>query len=323
MADPAHPTPDALEVRLLALAEAITSELDRRAVAVVDRLVVELERRASGEGSGSTHNLRRRRRRPGPSGPWSGRRQIVVVAAVVIAIVAGTLVASPRARHAVGDLLGVRGIVIRQVPPAPSTTATATSTAPATSGPAVTPALEASSTSTSISTSSSTTLPPLRDLFLGTPVADPTAAATGVRFKVRMLDPAAVGQPTRSAVLTSTATGVVSFVYDPGDRPTILLTQFEGRVEEPLFQKILPAGATVTPASVAGRPGLWLDGPVHQVGYILPDGERDMQELRLAGPTLLWTNDTVTYRIEGVATRAAAVALAENMIAVPGRQPGR
>lgn len=319
MADAPRPTPDALEVRLLALDSALAAELDGRAVAVVDRVASEIEGRDAGGRTSPAQRARRRHRRPGPSGPWSGRRQLAVAAAIVIAIVAGTLVASPRARHAVGDLLGVRGVVIRQVPPVPSTTATATSTAPATSGPAVTLSPDEPPTSTSTGTPPSTTFPPLRDLFLGTPVADPTAAANRVRFKVRMLDPASVGQPTRSAVLTSTATGVVSFVYDPGNRPTILLTQFEGRVDEPLFQKLLPEGATVEPAAVAGRPGLWLDGPVHQVGYTLPDGNVDMQELRLAGPTLLWTVDTVTYRIEGVVTRTAAVALAESMIAVAGR----
>ena len=324
--DVARPTPPPVEVRLLALADALAVDLDGRAVAVADRVMLELDQGGSGERRAPGRRARRGHRPAGPAGPWSRRRQLAIAAAVVIAIVAGTLVASPRARRAVGDLLGVRGVVIRQGPPAPTTTATATATATATSAvpgrTTVDRPPDATSTSTGFpptTTTSSASLSPLQDLFLGTPVADQREAASRVRFALRTLDPAVAGAPTRSAVLATPAGGIVSFVYEPRDRPTILFTQFEATIDQSVFQKLLPEGATVTPAAVGGRPGLWIDGPVHRVGYTLPDGDLDVQELRLAGPTLLWTVGTVTYRIEGVATQAGAVALAEGMVVVPGR----
>jgi hypothetical protein len=47
--------------------------------------------------------------------------------------------------------------------------------------------------------------------------------------------------------------------------------------------------------------------PVTRVGR---DGVPRTETARLAGPTLVWATDTVTYRLEGITTLEEAIAVA-------------
>ncbi len=55
--------------------------------------------------------------------------------------------------------------------------------------------------------------------------------------------------------------------------------------------------------------GLWFPSP-HAVEYIDRHGTERTETARLAAPTLIWTDGTVSYRIEGLSyDDAVAVAL--------------
>jgi hypothetical protein len=49
------------------------------------------------------------------------------------------------------------------------------------------------------------------------------------------------------------------------------------------------------------------------VVYIDREGRQHTEGARLAGPTLIWTNDVATYRLEGIPDLSDALAVAESM----------
>jgi hypothetical protein len=93
--------------------------------------------------------------------------------------------------------------------------------------------------------------------------------------------------------------GIVTFVW-----PDRLLMELRG--DERLLKKVAGQRASIRWVDVDGHPGLWLQGAPH--GLYLPGGEA-----RLAGNTLLWVRDGVTYRLEGELTLARALALARGV----------
>lgn len=90
--------------------------------------------------------------------------------------------------------------------------------------------------------------------------------------------------------------GIVTFAW-----PDRLLMELRGN--EPLLKKVLQQDSSIAWVDVNGNPGVWIEGARH--GLYLPGGEA-----RLAGNTLIWVREGVTYRLEGVLTRARALALA-------------
>jgi hypothetical protein len=57
---------------------------------------------------------------------------------------------------------------------------------------------------------------------------------------------------------------------------------------------------------------IWLPG-LQAVTYVGRDGVQRTETARLATPTLIWTEETQTYRLEGLTTLAEARALAMSM----------
>jgi hypothetical protein len=119
----------------------------------------------------------------------------------------------------------------------------------------------------------------------------------------------ALGAPDVVYVDTSLGGGSSSLVYVarrglPAARSGIgaLLTVIPGGEVE-IVKKLLGAGTSVTPVDVDGAPGVFISGEEH---IVEPPS-------RLAGNTLLWVRDDVTYRLESALGRAAALRLARSV----------
>jgi hypothetical protein len=90
--------------------------------------------------------------------------------------------------------------------------------------------------------------------------------------------------------------GIVTFVWH--DR---LLMELRG--DEQLLKKVVDQDSSIAWTDVNGYPAVWIQGAPH--GLYLPGGES-----RLAGNTLIWVRDGVTFRLEGDLTRLRALGLA-------------
>ncbi|HLZ68680.1 MAG TPA: hypothetical protein VKV26_02105 [Dehalococcoidia bacterium] len=235
---------------------------------------------------------RRQARRPRPF--WAPRPAagwLAGAALLFVALLAGlALLLSPSARNAVADRLGLRGVHITLAPsltPHPRPSAT----------PAGSPAATA--------------------LQLGEPVSLAEAeAAAGFRVFV----PAALGAPNAVYLDRSVPGGAVTLLYAPrpGLPPAattgvgLLLSEFRGGIEPDFLGKGVSPGTTLTPLTVGGEAGWWLEGAPHVVFYHAPDGQVRQDRIRLAGNTLLWEHGALTLRLEANLARDAALRIAES-----------
>ena len=106
-----------------------------------------------------------------------------------------------------------------------------------------------------------------------------------------------LGDPDRAG-----APRVVTLVYRGG---AVRLDEFDGSVS-PYFLKSAPDARWT---DVGAADAIWLPAP-HPVTYVGRDGAEHTGTARLAGPTLIWSDGRVTYRLEGVAEPAQARAIA-------------
>jgi hypothetical protein len=90
--------------------------------------------------------------------------------------------------------------------------------------------------------------------------------------------------------------GIVTFVW-----PDRLLMELSG--DKQLLKKVVDQDSTLAMLDVNGYPAVWIEGGPH--GLFVPGGEA-----RLAGNTLIWVRDGVTFRLEGDMTRQRALELA-------------
>jgi hypothetical protein len=221
--------------------------------------------------------------------PRGGRRRTLAYAlAALLAVAAGGLAASPAARSAILELLGLKGATIeRREPNAPPP-------------------------------------PPRRaplgaDLGLGEAVTLPQARrAAGFAVVVPSLPE--LGPP--DAVYFSDARpagGRVSLVYGP--RPGIaraettgagvLVTEFRA-VAEPVIGKAAGGATRVRRLRVDGEPAFFLEGS-HGFAFLEEGGDTAFEDQRLAGNTLLVERDGLLLRVEGDLSQAAAVRIARSV----------
>ncbi|HLL67843.1 MAG TPA: hypothetical protein VK453_19325 [Micromonosporaceae bacterium] len=123
-----------------------------------------------------------------------------------------------------------------------------------------------------------------------------TPARLGPPEEVQLGDPGPDGSPR-----------VVSLVYGGG---SVRLDQFDGSVDPAFFKTVGGAGAVWV--DVDGRSAVWLAEP-HVLEYVDRHGVRHAETARMTGPTLIWSGDQVTYRLEGVATLPEARAIAASV----------
>jgi hypothetical protein len=218
----------------------------------------------------------RTRRRP--------RLQLAWVAAALAVLVAGGLAASPSARSALLDLLGLRGARVERREPPPRPTAT-----PGRLG---------------------------EGLRLGEPV---TLAEAHARAGFALTVPDSLGAP--DTVWFDTAPNRVSFVYDrrpgiprsPHTNAAVLVTQFEADAT-PVLEKALGAGARIARLRVPHARVYRIAGTPHGFAWMSPDGTVGFEERRLAGATvLIERDDGILLRFEGEVPRARATALAREL----------
>ncbi|MFI5890047.1 hypothetical protein ACIA5D_07985 [Actinoplanes sp. NPDC051513] len=121
------------------------------------------------------------------------------------------------------------------------------------------------------------------------------------KFPVRL--PAALGQPEQVTMADQDNTGaprVVSVSYRAGK---VRFDQFDGTLSIAFFKQATNAQWV----EVGGHTGIWVPGP-HPVTYVDRGGVEHTATARLAGPTLIWQGDAVTYRLEGLPTVDEALA---------------
>lgn len=92
----------------------------------------------------------------------------------------------------------------------------------------------------------------------------------------------------------------------------LLMTEFQGSVDDGFFNKVVGADTTVQRVQVGGRDGFWLHGDPHIFFWQGADGFVD-DPRRWVGDVLLWSDGPITYRLETSLGRDDAIRLAESM----------
>lgn len=126
-------------------------------------------------------------------------------------------------------------------------------------------------------------------------------ARAAVDFPLRL--PADLGPP--GAVRLIDGDRVVGMAFG-----NVRIDQFDGGLD-PMFTKFASA-ADIHHVTVGGAPAIWVDRP-HPVLYTDRDGNQRDESARLAGSTLIWERDGVTYRVEGDLTEQEAIKIAESL----------
>jgi hypothetical protein len=125
-----------------------------------------------------------------------------------------------------------------------------------------------------------------------------------------ILVPAALGAPDE--VVVSDGGRVASLVYRHTPYGEVRVDEFDGHLSPLFFKKFVQAGE-VSGVRVAGRPGIWAEGP-HEIVYVRPDGVEDVASARLTtGNTLIWDTGRVALRLEGALDKAQAIAVATSV----------
>jgi hypothetical protein len=149
---------------------------------------------------------------------------------------------------------------------------------------------------------------------------EPSLAQAQADAGFRVQAPSALGQPD-SVFYKSSPVPVVSLVYGPradlpaGTDPEVgaLFMEFRSSAGSLDFiGKLVGPDTKIEQVTVNGVPGIWLEGAPHQV-FIQPSPSGSnvvTDRVRLAGNTLIWYRDGVTYRLEANVTKARALQIA-------------
>ncbi|MFL6122811.1 hypothetical protein [Actinophytocola sp.] len=130
-------------------------------------------------------------------------------------------------------------------------------------------------------------------------------ARRAVRFGLRL--PTDLGPPATVRLIDGDRVVSMAFGSAHGQ---VRVDEFDGGLD-PMFAKFTLA-ADVHHVTVAGTPAVWVDRP-HPVIYTDRDGTLREETARLAGSTLIWAKDGVTYRVEGELTERQAMGIAESL----------
>ena len=93
----------------------------------------------------------------------------------------------------------------------------------------------------------------------------------------------------------------------------LILMRFDGRTDEGYHQKLVGLGVTSEPVKVSGRSGFWISGDPHFFFYVRKDGTTIDDDRRWVEDALVWSDGTVTYRIESSIGRDATIDVAESL----------
>lgn len=135
------------------------------------------------------------------------------------------------------------------------------------------------------------------------PILLPSDPATGA--------PAAVWMLERRVTLAWPPGASLPALRDPS--VGLLLSQFRGSVDSGYFEKILNPQTRIEPVTVRGVAGWWISGEPHGMVFVTPGGDPWFDSRRIAGDTLLWSSDGITYRLESALGREATLRLADSL----------
>jgi hypothetical protein len=224
-----------------------------------------------------------------PGGILTPRARRILTAAIVVLIAAAVSIAVPDSRRALASWFGFAGIEIHHAPVPSSPPPTAGLPVPLHAGAKVTLA--------------------------------EARAAMARHLKL----PGALPAPTVVYLRRDRAAVVVTLAYAaaPHLRPTadtgyaLILTEI-ANAGRPLFEKILGTGTSAVAVTVARDPGVFIKGP-QEIITIDPSrtsqGQPTLHEVaaRASAATIIWSDGSITYRLEGDFSQHAAVALASTV----------
>jgi len=128
-------------------------------------------------------------------------------------------------------------------------------------------------------------------------------------FAVLVPDPREMGKPDAVHV---DADGHVSLLFGSEDGVRLLVTELVGSTAPVVVKKFAASATRVDELFVAGATAYWLEGAPHFFAYVDEHGEVREETLRVAGNVLLWQREGLVLRLEGAATRAQAIRIAES-----------
>jgi hypothetical protein len=105
----------------------------------------------------------------------------------------------------------------------------------------------------------------------------------------------------------------VTLLYGTATNVRALITESRGLVSQKFFAKSAAPGTRIEYLKVNGADGGFISGAPHSVIVIGPDGYPRDDTLRLARNVLLWSEGTVSYRIEGGFSKQQALELAAEL----------
>lgn len=253
---------------------------------------------------------RRRRTFSVVHGPHA--RQLLAAAAAILLIVTAVL-AVPRSRDAIADLLGIDGLRIRsgEVPATsvPSSSIATTSTVPSSTASSSAPTVTGSGGFDAAAVG--------RDLRLGTEVS--MAAARTALPALRELT-SSYGPPD-AIYRGDRPMGLVSFVWRarPGligstSAPTVglIVQQYPSSGDIGFFLKTLTSDSRAREVVVENRKGYWVEGS-HSIAYVGASNDFVEDTVRWASNALVWAGNGVTYRIESSLSQSEAIALVASL----------
>lgn len=220
--------------------------------------------------------------RSGPPDRQTTRRwQVVVGVAVTVLAVTAVVLVVPSARHAIADWLGIDGVRISFDHPNPSASVAVG-----------------------------------EHLALG---EETTLEEARARVDFGILFPARLGEPDSVFVGPYVSGGEVSLVYSPrrglpesaATGVGAIVTEFQGRVDRPYFEKFALTGTEVDKVTVGDAPGFFVYGAPH-ILYYDRDGDPLEETPRLSGNVLVWERDGVSFRIEADVSERQALAIARS-----------
>jgi hypothetical protein len=92
----------------------------------------------------------------------------------------------------------------------------------------------------------------------------------------------------------------------------LLLSEFEGTINEGYFTKVIGATTTLERVRVSGKLGYWLSGDPHFFSWQGPNGLVD-DPRRWIGDVLVWADGPITYRLETSLGHDEAIRIAESL----------
>jgi hypothetical protein len=221
--------------------------------------------------------------------PWWSRlsfdgRTLAPIGATLAVILVAVFVLTPAFVGAIEHLLNIPGVQIFRISttPTPMPTIAASTSFP---GQRATSVAEASR-------------------LAGFQVREPTALGAADEIYVELA-------PVRVTLVYRSRQGLPITAL-PGI--SALIVEFKGSLDAPILGKAIGPGTTLEAVPLSsGNAAYWLAGQPHQFFYRDAAGNIQPDTLRLAGNTLLWDANGITYRLEAQVSREEAVRIASTL----------